>query len=147
MGSETPLHIIVTGQAAGGGLAALAGPALALAFPQANVDVITFGMPWTGFNPQFSWAFDQLVSLYYVWPFNSSDIVRIINATQHDPQQSLFDQAAMAGGRLVGGVEEEGFIMGGCGSPGDWTCWGLGEMGTPSAWGLGLLGTGPVGAG
>ncbi|KFM28731.1 Lipase [Auxenochlorella protothecoides] len=102
MGSETPLHIIVTGQAAGGGLAALAGPALALAFPRANVDVITFGMPWTGFNPQFSWAFDQLVSLYYVWPFNSSDIVQIINATQHDPQQSLFDQAAMAVNSTIG---------------------------------------------
>ncbi len=76
----------------------------------------------TGFNPQFSWAFDQLVSLYYVWPFNSSDIVQIINATQHDPQQSLFDQAAMAGGRLVGRVEEEGVIVGWCGSPGYWTC-------------------------
>lgn len=80
MGGEPVLHVLLTGEAAGGGLAVLTAPAMALAYPQANVDVQTFGMPWIGFNPTFSWAFDQLATLYYVWPFNSTDILEVIMA-------------------------------------------------------------------
>lgn len=72
MAGERILWVTCTGEGPGGGLAYLCGLASALYFPGTSVDVITFATPWQGFNPQFSWAFDRLISLYYLWPFNSS---------------------------------------------------------------------------
>jgi hypothetical protein len=72
MKNERVLWVTCTGEGAGGGLAILCGVASSLYFPATTVDVITFGTPWLGFNPQFAWAFDRLVNLYYLWPFDSS---------------------------------------------------------------------------
>ncbi|KAI7836817.1 hypothetical protein COHA_009318 [Chlorella ohadii] len=70
MGGQEVLRVVCVGEGTtGGGLATLCGPWAALQYPKANVDVITFATPWEGFNPQFSWAFEQLVTLRYRWPF------------------------------------------------------------------------------
>lgn len=71
------LHrIVCTGADPGGAeLAALCGPWAALRYPTANADVITFGDSWSpAYNPPFSWAFQQLVTLHYLWPFDLAAI-------------------------------------------------------------------------
>ena len=103
MGGAPLLRVLCTGQGAGGSLALLCGPWAALQFPTADADVITFGADWVsllgpcrwswrsaasaqscppspahwdtqdGFNTQPTWAFAQLVTLHYTWPFDSSD--------------------------------------------------------------------------
>lgn len=95
MGDEEVLHIILTGQAAGGGLAVVTAAALGRAFPLANVDVQAFGMPWIGFSPAFSWAFDQLATLYYIWPFNSTHVLHAIQ-NQTSNSSEPYQRAAVA---------------------------------------------------
>jgi hypothetical protein len=75
MGGESILWVTCTGEGPlGGGAAILCGVSSALYFPATSVDVITFNTPWTGFNPQFAWAFDRFISLYYLWPFSMSEV-------------------------------------------------------------------------
>ncbi|KAL4538405.1 hypothetical protein Ndes2526B_g03291 [Nannochloris sp. 'desiccata'] len=70
MGGERILWVTCSGEGPlGGGAAILCGVSSALYFPATSVDVITFNTPWKGFNPQFAWAFDRFISLYYFWPF------------------------------------------------------------------------------
>lgn len=71
VGPQEVLRVICVGQGPAGGLAVLCGPWAALQFPKANVDVVTFNTPWSGFNPQFAWSFEQLVVLHYMWPFDA----------------------------------------------------------------------------
>lgn len=71
MAGERLLHLTCTGEGEGGGLAILCGVFTSLAYPQETfVDVITFGTPWAGFDPQFAWFFDNMVNLFYLWPFS-----------------------------------------------------------------------------
>jgi len=72
MDGERILWVTCTGEGPGGGLAILCGLAAALELPSAGVDVITFGTPWQGFNPQFAYIFDRLISQYYLWPFDTT---------------------------------------------------------------------------
>lgn len=73
MGGEEVVRVVCVGEGPAGGLALLCGPWAALEFPRANVDVVTFATPWQGFNPQFAWAFEQLVVVHYLWPFAAPD--------------------------------------------------------------------------
>lgn len=75
MGGERILWVTCSGEGPlGGGAAILCGVSSALYFPATSVDVITFNTPWKGFNPQFAWAFDRFISLYYFWPFAMSEV-------------------------------------------------------------------------
>lgn len=75
MGGERILWVTCSGEGPlGGGAATLCGVSAALYFPATSVDVITFNAPWKGFNPQFAWAFDRFISLYYFWPFAMSEV-------------------------------------------------------------------------
>ena len=88
MQGERILWVTCTGEGAGGGLAILCGVASGLHFPATSVNVITFATPWQGFNTQFSWTFDRLISLYYFWPFNATSVaspLSISNITTNDP--------------------------------------------------------------
>ena len=69
MGSDRLAWVTCIGEGTGGSLAQLCGIASALYFPGSSVDVITFDAPWVGYNQQFSWAFDRVISLYYLWEF------------------------------------------------------------------------------
>lgn len=76
MGGDPVLHVVCTGQDGSAELAILCGPWAGLQLPEANVDVIVFGWPsqaWDGFSTQFQWSFDQLVALFYLWPWSPSD--------------------------------------------------------------------------
>lgn len=84
MAGERILWATCTGEGPGGGLAVLCGVATALYFPATSVDVITFGMPWAGFNSEFAWAFDRLISVYYLWPFNTSTVPPVKTASGAD---------------------------------------------------------------
>jgi hypothetical protein len=77
MGGERILWVTCTGKGASGGLAVLCGLASALYFPGTSVDVITFATPWQGFNPQFAWSFNNLISLYYFWPFDPAQTLTL----------------------------------------------------------------------
>lgn len=64
------VRVVCVGDGPAGRLAVLCGPWAALQYPEANIDVVAFGStPITGFNPQFAWAFEQLVVVHYLWPF------------------------------------------------------------------------------
>ena len=78
MAGERVLWVTCTGEGPGGGLAFLCGLSSALYFPGTSVDVITFATPYQGFNPQFSWALDHLITLYYLWPFNTSSSAPVL---------------------------------------------------------------------
>lgn len=71
MGGEQVTRVLCVGEGAAGGLALLCGPWAALRYPMANANVVTFGTPWTGFNSPFSWTFEQLVVVHYLWPFGA----------------------------------------------------------------------------
>ncbi|KAI3428211.1 hypothetical protein D9Q98_006591 [Chlorella vulgaris] len=77
-GDAQQLRLVTcTGADAGGmQLAVLCGPWAALRYPRANVDVVTFGAAaWpSALNAPFAWAWQQLVTLHYLWPFELSAV-------------------------------------------------------------------------
>lgn len=99
MAGNSLLWVTCAGQGPGGGLAILCGLKTALHFPKATVDVITFGTPWIGFNPQFAWSFDRLINLYYFWPFtlpqlNPQDPNIAVALSNNTNNSTAADQAA-----------------------------------------------------
>lgn len=95
MGDERVLWVTCTGEGEiASSLAVLCGVASALKFPEAGVDVITFGSDWKGFNSQFSWAFDRLLSLYYLWPFNLTAVEQGGDETQPTTRKEFTQKIA-----------------------------------------------------
>eukprot|EP00887_Chlorella_sp_A99_P006566 scaffold3.g6566.t1 len=74
MGGAPVLHAVCVGDGPASGLALLCGAWAGLALPTANVDALTFGSnPAAEFNTQFQWAFDQLVTLFYLWRWSPAE--------------------------------------------------------------------------
>lgn len=80
-GGPQPLHLTCTGDSVGGSLAVLCGTWAALQYGETNVNVITFNAAWSGFSPAFSWAFQRLVTLIYLWPFAGASVPGVNAAT------------------------------------------------------------------
>lgn len=99
MAGDSLLWVTCTGQGPAGGLAILCGLKTALQFPMATIDVVTFGTPWTGFNPQFAWSFDRLINLFYFWPFTVQALTRqnpnFTVALGNTSNSTVADQAAL----------------------------------------------------
>ncbi|GAB4818528.1 hypothetical protein N2152v2_005574 [Parachlorella kessleri] len=95
-GGNDTLRVLCTGEGAGGGLAVLCGPWAALQYGLADVDVITFGAPWAGFNTQFGWSFTRLITLSHFWNFTADDL----NSTTGSGQ-GIFAEVADQVSRLV----------------------------------------------
>lgn len=67
---EAPLRILVTAQGPTTALAAVAAPYLGMAYPSATVQAVLFDARYEGqFNSPFSWAFERLVDLSYMFNF------------------------------------------------------------------------------
>ncbi|KDD75131.1 hypothetical protein H632_c853p0 [Helicosporidium sp. ATCC 50920] len=88
---ETLLHVVSVGSGHAGRLAYLGGAWAGLTYPAANSDVVTFGTPWDLMNPQFAWSYNQLLSLYYHWPYTACAPAANLTASQMAAPQGAYE--------------------------------------------------------